>query len=139
MWIAGKQGCITQFITVYYPVYTGKGDNTVYTQQLRELTQDPMKRFWTDLGTEILNWKAAGEQIIISGDWNEKVTSINIQNWMGLFGLKELITSMHEGEPPPTFQKGKDAIDGIFRCTDFEPERAGYLGFGQTPGDHRAI
>ena len=98
--IAGKQGYVTRFITVYCPVYTGKGDNTVYSQHLRELNQDPTQRFWTDLGTEILHWKAPGEQIIISGDWNEKITSVNIQTWMSLFGLKELITSIHDGDPP---------------------------------------
>ena len=54
--IAGKQGCVTRFITVYCPVYTGKGDNTIYSQQLRELNQDPTQRFWKDLGAEILNW-----------------------------------------------------------------------------------
>ena len=71
--VMGRQGCITRFVTVYCPVKTGTG-NTVYTQQLRVLREDPTKRFWKDLGKEILKWKANGEQLIISGDWNEDVT-----------------------------------------------------------------
>ena len=136
--VTGKQGCVTRIVTVYCPVKTGKG-NTIYTQQLRVLQEDPTKRFWRDLGNQILEWKAKGEQLIISGDWNEDVTGHNITEWMALFNLKELVTSLHEGRPPPTFNRGRDPIDGIFGTANLEPTAAGYLAFDHIPGDHRGV
>ena len=133
--IMGKQGCVTRVVTVYCPVKTGKG-NTVYTQQLRILQEDPTMRFWKDLGNQILQWKANGEQLIISGDWNEKINSDNITQWMALFDLRELVTSLHDGDPPPTYNRGRDPIDGIFGSSNLNPSATGYLEFDRIPGDH---
>ena len=136
--IRGRQGCVTRMVTVYCPVKTGKG-NTIYTQQLRVLQEDPTKRFWVDLGKQIMQWRANGEQLLISGDWNENVTGINVKEWMSLFTLKEMVTSLHEGTPPPTYNRGRDPIDGIFGTDNLSPSASGYLAFDQIPGDHRGI
>ena len=41
--------------------------------------------------------------------------------------------------PPPTFERGTDAIDGIFVSPTVKVKKAGFLGFGDIPGDHRGI
>ena len=137
--ISGKQQCTTRFVTVYCPVRGGAGASTVYAQHLRELQDDPTKRFWLDLGRDILSWTANGEQLIIAGDWNENVKDHNITDWMALFGLKEAVTSLHSGRPPPTYHRGSDPIDGIFISKELDPSRSGYLDFGELPGDHRGL
>lgn len=137
--ISGKQRCTTRFITVYCPGKNGSGEDTVYAQHLTELQEDPIKRFWLDLGKDILKWKAKGEQLILAGDWNENITGHNITEWMELFGLKEAVTELHPGTPPPTYHRGSEPIDGIFVSKELSPSRSGYLDFGELPGDHRGI
>lgn len=138
--ISGKQGCVTRFITVYCPGNKqGKGTDTVYAQQLNYLMEDPIRRFWLDLGEQILDWHSRGEQLIIGGDWNEDVQKPVFMEWMNTVGLKDAVTSIHEGRAPATYQRGKDPIDGIFVSQDMNIARAGYLGFGDVPGDHRGI
>ena len=136
--IMGSKGSITRFATVYCPLKTGQG-NTVYNQQLRELQEDPTARFWTDLGAQLLEWQSNGDQVIIGGDWNEYIRNINLTEWMALFQMKEAITTLHTHPPPPTYHRGSQAIDGIFVSESVGATRAGYLGFGELPGDHRAI
>ena len=138
--ISGKQGCTTRFVTVYCPVKTSsKGLDTVYAQQLNYLSEDPTRRFWLDLGEQIITWHAEGEQVVIGGDWNEDVQQPLFMEWMHTVGLKDSVTSMHEGRAPATYQNGRDPIDGIFISKDMSPSRSGYLGFGDIPGDHRGI
>ena len=137
--ITGKQRCTTRFITVYCPTRSGTGLNTVYEQQLAHLKVNPTKAFWNDLAHAIVAWQTAGEQLVIMGDWNEDVTGENLKSWMKTFGLTEAITSMHGDSAPPTYHRGSHAIDGIYISSSIKVNRAGYLGFGMIPGDHRGI
>ena len=137
--ITGKQRCTTRIITVYCPTRSGTGMSTVYTQQLTHLKQNPTTAFWNDLAQAIVDWQAAGEQLVIMGDWNEDIVGSTITNWMQVFGLKEAITARHGNQPPPTYQRGSDAIDGVFVSPSIAACKAGYLGFGEIPGDHRGI
>ena len=136
--IAGKQGFVTRFVTLYCPVKTGKG-NTIYTQHLRELNEDPTERFWQDITMEVLKWHADGEQLLLSGDWNEPMDSPNMTAWMELLGLKDAIGPSHEGKSPPTYHRGQDTIDGILLSKSLNTSSSGFLGFGAIPGDHRCL
>ena len=113
--------------------------NTVYEQQLEYLHMDPTAAFWEDLAKAIVHWQNKGDQLILMGDWNEVIVSGNLTKWMNTFGLSEAITNMHGRNPPPTFQRGTDAIDGIFVSSTVKTTQAGFLGFGDIPGDHRGI
>ena len=137
--VTGKQECVTRFVTVYCPKSTGKGMNTVYEQQLEYLHTDPTSAFWEDLAKAIVQWQNEGDQLILMGDWNEVIVNGNLTKWMNTFGLSEAITDMHGHNPPPTFQRGTDAIDGIFVSPTVKTIQAGFLGFGDIPGDHRGI
>ena len=124
---------------MYVPQKNTKGINTVYSQQLAHLRQDPIPIFWRDLAKAITQWQRAGEQLVVMGDWNEDVTGQSLSRWMDTFDLKEAITMTHGTNPPPTYHRGSHAIDGIFVSSSIEINRAGYLGFGDIPGDHRGI
>ena len=137
--IKGAQGLNTRVITAYSPSGSGRGPSTVYSQHLSHLRDDPTKRFWDDLGIQLSQWIQEGDQIILSGDWNEDITSNNIQDWMRVFGLHECILDRHGYDPPPTYQRGTRAIDGIFCSSSCDSTRSGYLPFNFIPGDHRCI
>ena len=137
--LAGKHKCVTRVVTVYSPSGSGDGVSTVFSQQLSHLKMDPIPRFWKDLGESILKWQEAGEQLVIMGDWNESVQGKMMKQWMGIFGLEEAITGLHEGEAPATYQRGRLPIDGIYVSPSILPSRGGYLPFGMIPGDHRGI
>ena len=134
--VTGKQNCVTRIVTVYCPKRTGVGMNTVYEQQLEFLKTNPTAAFWEDLAKAIVQLQNEGDQLIIMGDWNEVVVNGNLTEWMNTFGLREGITSLHGPDPPPTFHRGSDAIDGIFVSSTVKIKQAGYLGFGEIPGDH---
>ena len=136
--LSGKQRCVTRFVTVYCPTKSF-GPSTVYTQQLTQLKTDPIARFWDDLAKEIHTWQQKGEQLVIMGDWNEEVAGPNLKRWMGCFSLREAITDLHKTKPPPTYQRGTHAIDGIFVSHSIRIFKAGYLPFNKIPGDHRGI
>lgn len=38
----------------------------------------------------------------------------NLKEWMALFKLQEMVTSLHDRPPPATFIRGQDLINGIF-------------------------
>ena len=137
--VSGKQQCVTRFVTVYAPQKGGRGLNTVYEQQLAHLKTNPIRAFWSDLARSIALWQSKGEQLIIMGDWNEDIVGDNLTVWMRTFGLQEAITSMHGKQPPPTYHRGTHTIDGIFISPSIQVARAGYLGFGEIPGDHRGL
>ena len=137
--LAGKHKCITRVITVYCPASSGTGPSTVFSQQLSHLGKDPIPIFWKDLGEAILRWQEEGEQLIIMGDWNENIQGTMIKQWMGVFGLEEAITGIHDGTAPATYQRGNHPIDGIFVTPGLIPKRAGYLPFGMIPGSQRNL
>ena len=138
--VTGKQNCVTRFVSVYGPsARSGAGTNTVYEQHLEFLQTDPIKDFWNSLAKEIMEWQNKGEQLILMGDWNEDIAGTPLRNWMEIFGLQEAITDIHGNKPPSTYHRGSHAIDGIFVSPSIKAIRAGYLAFGDTPGDHRCI
>ena len=140
-WITtmGKQECVTRFVSVYCPKRSGTGMNTVYEQQLQHLHRNPTAAFWEDLARDIVKWQSEGNQLVLMGDWNEDIVNGNLTEWMSTFGLKEAVTGIHGSNPPPTFHRGSDAIEGIVVSPSVTIKKAGYLGFGDIPGDHRGI
>ena len=137
--ITGTQTHATRFVTIYAPQKSGTGQNTVYAQQLSHWNENPIPIFWRDLAQAITKWQSEGNQLVLMGDWNEDVVGAPLTTWMTVFHLREAITSYHGQSPPPTHQRGSHAIDGIFISDSIQVQKAGYLGFGEIPGDHRGI
>ena len=99
--IKGANGLNTRVVSAYSPSGSGRGPSTVYSQQLSVLQNDPTKTFWDDLGLILSKWIQSGEQVILTGDWNEDVSSSNINQCMRVFGLSECILERHGRHPPP--------------------------------------
>ena len=59
--VSGTQNRVTRLVTVYVPQKNNKGINTVYSQQIAHLKQDPIPIFWRDLAKSITHWQQAGE------------------------------------------------------------------------------
>ena len=141
--LRGKGGVQTRLITVYVPTKNA-GENTVYAQQIRglavfKISDCPIKQLWSDLKEEIRAWRAAGEQIIVLGDFNEDTRQV--ENRLEEFSLKDVIRGRHGQDSPATFQRGSRAIDGILATPTIAAEmlKAGYLPFGELLGDHRGL
>ena len=143
MLIQGKHNTLTQIVSAYCPVHHtikgSKGQHTVYAQQLRHLSKDPIAAFWNDLKESLQEWHDNGEQLIVCGDWNTSITGQHIKGYMSCFGLQEAITYIHGSNPPATYHCGTESIDGIFVSRNFLGCKGGYLEYGDAPGDHRSI
>ena len=143
MVIQGKYNTFTRIVSAYCPVKSTakgtKGQYTVYAQQLQHWEKDPIAKFWEDLGNQLLQWRDNEENLIICGDWNTSITSPTLRGFMSVYGLQEAITYVHGQNPPPTYHRGQDSIDGIFVSRNFLGIQGGYLEYGDAPGDHRGI
>ena len=65
-------------------------------------------------------------------DNNEHVQSPTMLTFLDSLGLKEAITDRHAQTLgyAPTYQEGRDPIDGIFISEELLPSASGYLAFG---------
>jgi len=143
--IRGPQGFFLRVVTMYRPCKSN-GPLTVYQQHIRKLTslqryECPREAILTDLGKEITIWQDEGDHIILLSDINDDVTGIEVQPWAAKLGLVEAVTWLHTSNPPPTYQRGRRPIDGIFVASKLLHKAAGgYFGFGDAaPSNHRAI
>ena len=75
------------------------------------------------------------------GDMNDHVGGDTITNFADSLNLREAILEKHSATKGyvPTWQRGNDPIDGIFISPTLHITQGGYLPFGESPGDHRAI
>jgi len=94
-----------------------------------------------DLKMEVLKWQEAGEQVILLGDMNDKVTAPVLQKFYQDLQLVEAISTLHGKSPHPTHQCGSIAIDGIYISRSLLQEAHGrFLVFGEVMhSNHRAV
>jgi hypothetical protein len=149
MRIASRKASLI-IITAYRPC-TSTGPSTVWMQRwslLREAgerTPDPIKSFYQDLESTLLDWKNKNYEILLMIDANETVGEKpgGITMILGKVGLIDLTTSKHpHGIPPHTYSRGSKKIDYMFgsiRVKEF-CSRAGIAPFGLGyQSDHRAL
>jgi hypothetical protein len=141
----GKHNVSLRVICAYRPCQpSSAGPNTAYNQQQRyfnriEDSRCPREALLEDLGRSINQWRQDGDQIILTGDFNEDVTSPRIQRWCQDHQLTNSIGSICDINHQPTFHKGTTSIDGIFISQTISPLQGGYLPFGSFPSDHRCL
>ena len=142
----GKDNITTRIISVYVPIKSqSQGYATVYNQHLRALQlenerKDPIKIFWDDLWREVDRWNAAGENIIMMGDWNQDVVDKEMKEKFKSHNLIPAITNHHSDKTiPATQNRGRKAIDEIFVSPNIKINKSGFLEHGKLPSDHRAI
>ena len=142
----GKGTILLRTVTVYCPHDTG-GPESVYAQHRHYLNnQDdertPREAFWEDLCKEVAVWYAAGNQIIIGGDFNQDTATID---QLQKFNMRDALRQRHDGSTsenrptPATYNRGSTTLDAIFVTPSLVCTHCGYLEYGQfTPSDHRA-
>lgn len=103
---------------------------------------DPTALWMEDLKQLILQKIEEQCEIIICGDFNDnlkKEGSTVVKNFLEL-GLREvLIEKYDESRIPPTYERGRDTIDGVFMSRGLVIQQGGYTSFDQSPSDHRWI
>jgi hypothetical protein len=73
-------------------------------------------------------------------DANDPIVSSLLTTQIQSLGLREIFLASHEGRPPPTYNRGTEAIDSIFVSPALVGCPCGYLAFGEAiPSDHRAL
>jgi len=143
--IRGPQNFYLRIVSMYRPCVSN-GPMSTYQQHVRFLTDNnryecPRDAILSDLTREIRQWQEEGDHIIVLTDFNEDVMETTASRWATNLGLVEVVTWLHLNSPPPTFQRGRRPIDGIFIAPQLLAQAAGgYLSFGDVvPSDHRAI
>ena len=140
--LRGKNGVSLRIVTAYCPHDRG-GDFSVYGQHrhcFHKLGKPriPRKAFWEDLLSEVRLWLEAGDQLIITGDWNEDVNDVQ-RKYFGPLGIREVLLEKY-GPAPNTFEFGSKPIDGIFMSSTLKIQQGGYLPFGDgVDSDHRSL
>lgn len=112
--IKGTNNTNTRIVSAYSPSGSGRGLTTVYSQQLSVLKDDPIRKFWEDLGVQLRKWTHKGERLILLGDWNEDITHPRLQEWMEAYGLKESILSLHGKNLPQRTREEVTQSTGSF-------------------------
>jgi hypothetical protein len=142
----GKGAIIVRTGTVYCPHDTG-GPESVYAQHrfylnTKDDDRSPRVAFWEDLCKEVKVWEAAGNQIIIGGDFNQDTATIH---HFQQFNMRDALRQRHDGSTedkrptPATYNRGTTTLDAIFVTPSLVCSFGGYLEYGQfTPSDHRA-
>jgi hypothetical protein len=97
--------------------------------------------FRHDLSMEIEEWKNTGDQIVIMGDFNDKMYRRSpTKTMLEAHDMKEIILELHEGEvPPETYIRDTEnkVIDGIWTSRGIDSIRGGYTEYGDF--DHRTL
>ena len=142
----GKRNITLRVICAYRPckLHT-PGANTVYAQHQRVFNisnenRCPRQAILQDLQHKIISWKEAnGDQIILMMDCNEDLRSNHMNNWLRNCDLRNITDEITSQHSPATQHRGNYPIDGIFISNTIQPQRRGFLPFGEFPSDHRAV
>lgn len=93
---------------------------------------------WEDLGTQLKSWYDNGDQIIVSGDINEKVTHTKIRAFFQQFDMTESLSTKHPFTPETHIKNNNyKTIDGIWTTPGVSTIACGYLSYDEW--DHRPI
>ena len=143
----GKGGVVLRVVSVYNPCSNKTGELSVYAQHKQYFQTinrdiDPREAFIQDLDSELTEWLAAGDQIIIGGDLNNSVLSTSVQNFFRKHHMHNLIFARHDpSHAPATYRRSTadKVIDGLWATPNIHAERCGYMEAGEFPGDHSAL
>jgi len=143
----GKNNMVLRCVSVCCPVPNATGASSVWNQHKRYLLsqnddRDPQVAFWEDMRKEAQEWLRNGDQLIISGDVNNKVHNPAVETFFSEFGMHNLIFEHHspDGAPTTYFRNTKDCVmDGLWGATNISAVRCGHLEPKEMKGDHSAI
>jgi hypothetical protein len=148
----GRNERSTRILSAYVPCRSS-GEETVYKQHTRYLRRQgiltcPRQVLLQDLRALLIEWRQAGDRIIVFLDANEDMTAGPFQQMLTGNGLhmQEAVLMRY---PDPrwrttaTFQcgdrMGRFPIDGCFVTPDLDPDVATWLSASHCPGDHQFL
>ena len=117
----GQRGLKLTVISAYQVVRDAQGQGVITAalqqRSLLLLAQDPItdprQAFKRDLTSYIHQCQSRGEELLLLGDFNEKLGDdpAGIESIAQGCGLINLMTTRHTTTPPATFARGRDCID----------------------------
>ena len=141
----GKNNKTLRVVSAYRPG-SNAGAHTVYSQQRSYFDilgndRQPKDIMLEELRVEIVKWQDEGDLIVVMIDANEHVDKEHMKQSFETLGLREAIIEQHKEDKgyQATYNRGREPIDGIFVSEQLQIEAAGYLPFGDSPSDHRAL
>jgi len=142
--LRGKTNTTIRIVAVYRPCFS-TGPLSTYQQQLRhpdfQRPQCPRARFMVELLEEIKEWTAAGELLLVAGDFNDDTTQPGFKRRMQEMGLVDALASLHGQPTLPTYNRGTFPIDAMYASPALlHGAKGGYLDFEDgLLSDHRGL
>ena len=147
MTFCGSEGINTRIVCGYNPCYNNKKEsNTSYQQHRRFfITKQkdktcPRKRFREDLVSQLKNWRANGDRLIVCLDTNEDIYNKSIGRILtereGL-AMSEVVGDFTCQKVGATYFRGTTPIDGVWATSDVTVVGACVMPVGYGVGDHR--
>jgi len=117
---------------------------TIYQQHLRYiqrhgLNTTPHQMFMIDFLAVLINWRKAGERIIIMADMNEHILRGPLARRLLSLGLVEATHISWGDKEPNTHVSGSKPIDAVYHSPDIEVTATRQLSFHESVGDHRSV
>ena len=149
----GKNGHVARVVSAYRPnrTYDRRKHETVYNQHRIFWATKPERRdicplilFDEDLRDQLIVWRSQGEKLLVFMDGNCSTHHVRMQDIFHhpTLQMQEVVSSKH---PLPTETAtcqrgeriGRHQIDGVWATRDIPVQRATFLAFHKSPGDHR--
>ena len=140
--LRGFNGIIIRIISIYIP-HNSSGQETVAGQHRRyyddhKICGNIIDLLWKELDQELSKWYDDGEQLIVSGDFNQEVTEDDIKTYFEKYNMYEVPTTKHENTPETHIRNNQGkTIDGIWVSAGINPSASGYLKYDDW--DHRPV
>ena len=110
-----------------------------HSQQKRE--GDPRVLMMEDLKVDLKLWHEKGDQLVVLGDFNSDVRSLEWETYFNEFGMHEALMDYTRQShlAPETKNTGSKPIDGIFISKSMMVKAGGYSGYDEMGSDHRYL
>ena len=152
VWIEGKVGKSTVFVSAYRPCKRKNGMDTVWNQHARyyqeeRLIEEPDVHalFIADLCRALGNLRDFGHHAVLGMDANDDVRDGAVTAALAEIGIEEAVIKNHGGESVPTTcarNTQRKSIDSIWTSLGLDVLRCGFLPFLSVygfPSDHQMI
>jgi hypothetical protein len=148
-WLHVGGGCKTrQVITAYQPVRSNKythgrtvWDQHVWYFEAQGEIRNPRAMFQSDLLSLLSVWKAAGDEILLLGDFNEDVYTGRMASALSskFLRMKEVCHWMTGIPLPPTHNRGTVPINAVFGTAGLMVTSVSLLPSRAGVGNHRVF